>query len=86
VTTAAYLLVAAVLFAVGLLATLVPANAVGRLVGVELMLAASALTFAAAAAGFRELDGQIAALVVIAVAIAQAIVGASLVTRARRSE
>ena len=85
-TTAAYLVLAAVLFAVGLLGTLVPANAIGRLVGVELMLAASALTFAAAAVGFRELDGQVAALVVIAVAIAQASVGASLVTRARRPE
>jgi len=86
VTTAAYLLFGAVLFAVGLLGTLVPANAVGRLVGVELMLAASALTFAAAAVGFRELDGEVAALVVIVVAIAQAIVVASLVTRARRAE
>ena len=85
-TTAAYLLLAAVLFAVGLLGTLVPANALGRLVGVELMLAASALTFAAAAVGFRELDGQVAALMVLAVAIAQAIVGASLVTRARRPQ
>ena len=85
-TTAAYLLLAAVVFAVGLLGTLVPANALGRLVGVELMLAASALTFAAAAVGFRELDGQVAALVVIVVAIAHALVGASLVTRTRRAE
>ncbi|HEY8807887.1 MAG TPA: NADH-quinone oxidoreductase subunit NuoK [Candidatus Limnocylindria bacterium] len=84
-TTAAYLLLGAVLFGTGALGTLVRASAVGRLVGVELMLGAAILTFAAAAAGLRELDGQVAALLVVAVAVAQSVVGFSLIAGVRRS-
>jgi len=86
VTTAAYLALGAVLFAVGAVGAVVRTSAVGRLVGVELMVAAATLTFAAAGVGFRELDGQIAALVAIVVAAAQAIVGYALVSGIRRSE
>jgi NADH:ubiquinone oxidoreductase subunit K len=50
------------------------------------MLAAAVLTFAASAVGFRELEGQLAALLVVGVAIAQATVGSALVSRARRPE
>jgi NADH:ubiquinone oxidoreductase subunit K len=50
---------------------------------VELMFAAATLTFAAAAVGFRELDGQVAALLVIVVAVAHITVGSSLVARER---
>ena len=85
-TTAAYLFVGAVLFAAGAAGTLIRMSAVGRLVGVELMLAAATLTFAASAVGFRELDGQIAALLVIAVAVAQATVGFALVSGLGRPE
>jgi NADH-quinone oxidoreductase subunit K len=84
VTTAAYLALGAVLFAVGTVGTVVRTSAAGRLVGVELMVAAATLTFAASGVGFRELDGQIAALIAIAVAAAQAIVGYALVSRIRR--
>jgi NADH:ubiquinone oxidoreductase subunit K len=85
-TTAAYLYLGAILFAVGALGTLLTTRAVDRLVGVELMLAAAILTFAASAVGFRELEGQLAALLVVGVAIAQATVGSALVSRARRPE
>lgn len=50
------------------------------------MLAAATLTFAASAVGFRELEGQVAALLVVIVAVAQAIVGFSLVAGLRRPE
>ena len=78
-TTTAYLYIAAVLFTAGALGTLLRRSVAGRLVGIELMLAASTLTFAAAGAGFRELDGQLAALLVVAAAAAHAIVGSALV-------
>ena len=83
-TTAAYLYIGAVLFAVGALGTLIRTSAVGRLVGIELMLAAAILTFVSAAVGLRELDGQVAALLVVGIAIAQTAVGFSLVDRTAR--
>lgn len=83
-TTAAYLYLGAVLFAVGAFGSLVRTSVAGRLVGIELMVAAAALTFVAAAAGFRELDGQVAALLAVAVGLAQAIVGFSLVAASDR--
>ena len=85
-TTTAYLLVGAVLFVAGAGGTIFRTSAVGRLVGVELMLAAATLTFAAAGVGFRELDGQIAALLVTVVAVAQATVGFAIVAGPRRRE
>ena len=85
-TTTAYLYLGAILFAAGALGTVVRTSAIGRLVGVELMLAAATLTFAAAAVGFRELDGQVAALLVVVVAVGQAIVGSALVAGLRRPE
>ena len=85
-TTAAYLFVGAVLFAAGAAGTLTRRSAVGRLVGVELMLAAATLTFAASAVGFHELDGQVAALLVFLVALAQATVGFALISGLRRPE
>jgi NADH-quinone oxidoreductase subunit K len=79
-----YLYLGAALFAVGAFATIVRTSAIGRLAGVELMLAAATLTFAASAAGFRELQGQVAALLAILVAVAQAAVGIAVLARARR--
>jgi len=86
VTTVAYLYLGAILFVAGALGTVIRANVGGRIIGVELMFDAATLTFAASAVGFRELDGQIAALVAIVVAAAQAIVGYALVSRVRRPE
>lgn len=83
-TTAGYLYLGAVLFAVGAFGSLVRTSAAGRLVGVELMFAAAGLTFVAASAGFRELDGQVAALLVVAVGLAQGIVGFALVAGSDR--
>ena len=83
-TTSAYLLLGAILFTAGVLGTLLRTSAAGRLVGVELMLAAATLTFVASGTGFRELHGQAAALLVVLVAAAQGTVGFALVARLRR--
>ena len=85
-TTAAYLYLGAILFAVGALGTVLRTNATDRLVGVEIMLAAAILTLVASAVGFGELEGEIAAVLVVGVAVAQATVGLAFVWRARRSE
>jgi len=86
VTTSAYLALGAILFAAGTVGTVTRTSAAGRLVGGELMLAAATLTFVSSAVGFRELDGQIAALLVVLVAVAQAAVGSSLVAGRRGPE
>lgn len=85
-TTVAYLYLGALLFAAGALGSIVRRSVAARLAGIELMLAGATLTFVAASAGFHELDGQVAALVVIGVAVAQGIVGYSLIATLARSE
>jgi len=85
-TTVAYLYLGALLFAAGALGSLIRRSVAARLAGVELMLAGATLTLVAASAGFHELDGQVAALVVIGVAVAQGIVGYSLIATLGRSE
>jgi len=77
--TAAYLLLGAFLFALGAYGVVARANALTMLVAVELMLNAVNLTFVAAARQFGELDGQVVAFFVIAVAAAEVAVGLAIV-------
>ncbi|HEY8655844.1 MAG TPA: NADH-quinone oxidoreductase subunit NuoK [Candidatus Limnocylindria bacterium] len=77
--TAAYLLLGACLFALGAYGVVVRTNALAMLVAVELMLNAVNLTFVAAARQFGELDGQVIAVFVIAVAAAEVGVGLAIV-------
>ena len=78
---ASYLAVAAALFASGVLAISTRRNAIGVLIGLELMLNAAALQFAAYGRfrhdGF-DLQGQTAAVFVIVVAAAEAAVALAL--------
>ena len=83
-TTVAYLYLGALVFAAGAVGTLTRASAIGRLAGVELMFASAMLTFSASAVGFRELDGQVAALLVGIVVVAHMAVGFALAAGARR--
>ncbi len=76
-----YLLVSAVLFVTGVVALISRRNAVAALMGVELMLNAANLNFVAA---WRflwpdRLDAQVAVLLIIAVAAAEAAVGLAIV-------
>lgn len=77
--TVAYLLLGAVLFALGAYGVIVRTNALAMLVAVELMLNAVNLTFVAAARQLGELDGQVIAFFVIAVAAAEVGVGLAIV-------
>lgn len=81
---ASYLLVAVVLFCAGVLAVATRRNAIGVLIGLELMLNAAALQFAAYG-HFRAYStvqsgaqGQTAAVFVLVVAAAEAAVALSL--------
>jgi len=77
-----YLTVGAILFAIGVFLVLGKRNAVGILMGVELMLNAVNLTlvaFARFVESARPIDGQVFALFVIAVAAAEAAVALALV-------
>ena len=76
-----YLLVAAVLFVAGVVAVISRRNAIGVLIGIELMLNAAALQFVAYARFRRDpidVQGQTAALFVIVVAAAEAVIALSL--------
>ena len=77
--TQAYLLLSALLFSLGALGVVLRANALAMLISVELMLNAVNVTFVAAAREFGELDGQIIAFFVIAVAAAEVAVGLAIV-------
>lgn len=77
--TTAYLLLGALLFALGAAGVVMRANALSMLISVELMLNAVNLTFVAAAKRFGELDGVIVAFFVIAVAAAEVAVGLAIV-------
>ena len=77
-----YLVVGALLFAVGLYLALAKRNAIAILMGIELMLNAVNLTFVSFSRFIvapRPIDGQVFALFVIAVAAAEAAVALALV-------
>lgn len=75
-----YLVLSAFLFAVGLLCFVVKRNAIGILMGVELLLNAANLNFVAAARyvpGLK-LEGQVFAVLVIVLAAAEAAVALAI--------
>lgn len=76
-----YLIVSSLLFACGVLAVAGRRNAIGVLIGLELMLNAAALQFTAYGrfrADAADIQGQAAALFVIVVAAAEAAVALSM--------
>lgn len=77
----AYLTVSAILFVIGAAALISRKNAIAALMGVELMLNAANLNFLA---GWRyyfpdRLEGQVAVLLVITIAAAEAAVGLAII-------
>jgi NADH-quinone oxidoreductase subunit K len=76
-----YLLLGAFLFVCGVLCMMTKRNAIGVLMGVELVLNASAINFVAFARYNRtfEIEGQIFALFVIVLAAAEAAVALAIV-------
>lgn len=75
----ACLLLSAALFVIGVLTVLLRRGAITILMGIELMLNATNLAFAAFARRGGSADGQIFVLMVIAVAAAEAAVGLAIV-------
>jgi NADH-quinone oxidoreductase subunit K len=73
------LILAAVLFALGLLGVLVRRNLIFILLSLEVMLNASGLAFVVAASRWRQPDGQILFLFILAAAAAEVSIGLALV-------
>jgi len=75
------LLVAGVLFMLGLAALLTRRNVLFVLMAIEIMLNAAGLAFVAAGARWRQADGQVMFLFILAMAAAEVSIGLALVLR-----
>ena len=80
------LLLAAVLFFLGLVCTVTRQNLIMILIGVEIMLNSAGIVFIGAALRWNSLDGQAFVLFLFAVAAAEVAVGLALIVYARRSK
>ena len=88
VPTAYYLILAAVLFSIGIAAFLIKRNVITIFISIELMLNAVNLTFVAFAHMWHRVSGQIFVFFVMVVAAAEAAVGLAIIIsifRARRT-
>jgi NADH-quinone oxidoreductase subunit K len=79
VPTSHYLILAAVLFTLGMLGVLIRRNALVAFMCIELMLNAANLTFLAFARERGDATGHLSAFFIIAVAAAEAAVGLAIV-------
>jgi NADH-quinone oxidoreductase subunit K len=79
IAPSAYLALAAILFAIGILGVLLRRNALVIFMSIELMLNAVNLTFITFARMRGTLDGQVLAFFVIAVAAAEVVVGLAII-------
>ena len=79
-----YLVVSAILFAVGVAGVLLRRSPLIVLLSLEIMLNASNLAFVGFSRLFGELDGQIFALAVMAVAASEVVVGLGLIVAMSR--
>lgn len=80
-----YLILAAVLFSIGVMGVLLRRNAIIIFMSIELMLNAVNLTFVALARGLDSLDGQVFVFFVMTVAAAEVAVGLALIIAIFRS-
>ncbi len=85
VSTSHYLILAAMLFCMGLFGALVRRNALVVFMCIELMLNAANLTFLAFARQRGDMAGHLSAFFVIAVAAAEAAIGLSIIIAIFRS-
>ena len=79
VTLTHYLVLSAVLFAIGTAGVFLRRNVITILLSIEIMLNAVNLTFVAAGRQFASVDGQVIVFFVMTVAAAEAAVGLALV-------
>lgn len=76
------LIVAAILFVLGLIGALTRKNIIFILISIEVMLNAAGLAFVAAGAKWGQPDGQVMFLFILAMAAAEVSVGLALVLQA----
>jgi len=79
VTLNHYLVLSAILFAIGTAGVFLRRNVITLLLSIEIMLNAVNLTFVAAGRQFASVDGQVIVFFVITVAAAEAAVGLAIV-------
>ena len=85
-TPIAYVLLSAVLFAIGTIGVLIRRNAIMIFMSVELMLNAANLAFVAFANQWGQLDGQMFVFFVMTVAAAEVAVGLALIVAIFRTK
>lgn len=78
------MLLAGIVFLIGLYTATVRRNLIMMLLGVEVMLNAGAIAFAGAALRWGQLEGQAVVLFILAVAAAEVSVGLALIVRIHR--
>ncbi|HUQ66698.1 MAG TPA: NADH-quinone oxidoreductase subunit NuoK [Flavitalea sp.] len=76
------LILAAILFVLGLIGVLTRKNIIFMLLSVEIMLNAAGLAFVAAGSKWQQADGQVMFLFIISMAAAEVSVGLALVMQA----
>lgn len=81
-----YLMVAAVLFCIGVVGVLIKRNAIIIFMSIEMMLNAVNLTFVAFSRHLNVLDGQVFVFFVMAVAAAEVAVGLAIIVRIARNK
>jgi NADH-quinone oxidoreductase subunit K len=74
-----YVAVATILFVIGLVGVLIRRNFIIVFMSVEIMLNAANINLVAFASHFNSLDGQIAAIFVIAIAAGEAAIGLAII-------
>ena len=74
-----YLILSAIIFAIGVIGVLIRRNLIVVLMSIELMLNAVNLTFIAFADSLGSMDGQVIVFFVMAVAAAEAVVGLAII-------
>jgi NADH-quinone oxidoreductase subunit K len=85
VATSWYLILAAALFCLGMVGVMIRRNALVVFMSIELMLNAANLTFLAFARERGDMNGQLSAFFIIAVAAAEASVGLAIIISLFRS-
>ena len=79
VPLAHYLVLSAIVFAIGVAGVLIRRNLIVVLMSIELMLNAVNLTFVAFSRELNSMDGQVAVFFVMAVAAAEAVIGLAII-------
>jgi NADH-quinone oxidoreductase subunit K len=74
-----YLVLSAIIFAIGVIGVLIRRNLIVVLMSIELMLNAVNLTFVAFSHSLGSMDGQVIVFFVMAVAAAEAVVGLAII-------